>query len=491
MASIAERARRQKSQSTRQRKTEHRQRRRTKKNRPRTQRRAPLPGRIARIVGALFAFLAGAFTRPTWERFVVLLFAAILTTGCRTISNLLRTVDLLAPGDPSSYHRVMSQRCWSLWGLGHALANFIFTRWLPEGAIPLAGDDTVAEHKGKKVFGKGCHRDAVRSTHSFTAFRWGHKWVVLSVLVKFPFATRPWALPILCALYRTEKDNQASGRRHKTPAELMRQMLAVLIRWFPQRRFVFVGDGGYGTHPLASFAHRHRQRLALVSRFYADANLYALPAPPKSKKKTGRPRKKGRKLPNPEAVVKRAKRKRLHVAWYGGGERTIEVVTQVSHWYKSGAGLVPVRWVFVHDCTGTHRDEYFFSTDVDLSAKEIVEAYTRRWNIETTFQEMRTWLKVEKTRGWTEKTVLRTAPCLFGLYSVIAVIYAELPAKWQAERVIVDAKKTNASFSDAITAVRRWLWAEWIFATPGHRGAFTKIPPRLRAALLTSLAPSA
>ena len=76
------------------------------------------------------------------------------------------------------------------------------------------------------------------------------------------------------------------------------------------------------------------------------------------------------------------------------------------------------------------------------------------------------------------------------LYALIAVVYAELPAKWQAERVIVGAKKTCVTFSDAITAVRRWLWAEWIFAIPGHRGAFTKIPPRLRAALLTSLAPS-
>jgi hypothetical protein len=491
MASIARKARRQKSRSKHRRKNERRQRRHSKKNRRRAQRPAPLPGHIARIVGALFAFFTGAFTQPTWQRFVVLLFAAILTTGCRTISNLLRTVDLLAPGDPSSYHRVMSKRCWSIWRLSRALASFIFARWVPEGTIQLAGDDTVAEHKGKKVFGKGCHRDAVRSTHSFTAFRWGHKWVVLAVLVKFPFAIRPWALPILCALYRTEKDNEACGRRHKTPAELMRQMLAVLMRWFPDRRFVFVGDGGYGTHPLASFAHQHRQRLALVSRFYADANLYALPAQPKSKKGVGRPCKKGRKLPKPEAVVKRAKRKRLHVTWYGGGERNIEVVTRDSHWYKAGVGLVPVRWVFVHDRSGTHRDEYFFSTDVELSAKEIVEAYTRRWNIETTFQEMRTWLKVEKTRGWTEKTVLRTAPCLFGLYALIAVIYAELPAKSQAERVMRGAKKSCVTFSDAITAVRRWLWAEWIFATPGHSGAFTKIPPRLRAALLTSLAPSA
>ena len=65
--------------------------------------------------------------------------------------------------------------------------------------MPLVGDDTVDEHRGKKVYGKACHRDAVRSTHSYTAYRWGHKWVVLAMLVKFPFACRPWALPVLVA----------------------------------------------------------------------------------------------------------------------------------------------------------------------------------------------------------------------------------------------------------------------------------------------------
>jgi hypothetical protein len=110
--------------------------------------------------------LAAAFTRPTAERFVVLLFAAILTTGCRTILNLLRTVRDLAPGHSSSCHRVFSHRRWSLWRLGRALAGYILTHWVATGTVALAGDDTVAEHRGKKVYGKGCHRDAVRSTQS-------------------------------------------------------------------------------------------------------------------------------------------------------------------------------------------------------------------------------------------------------------------------------------------------------------------------------------
>jgi hypothetical protein len=37
--------------------------------------------------------------------------------------------------------------------------------------------------------------------------------------------------------------------------------------------------------------------------------------------------------------------------------------------------------VFVQDPTGTHRDEYFFTTGVELPPTEIVAAYTGRWAI--------------------------------------------------------------------------------------------------------------
>ena len=398
---------------------------------------------------------APVFYHPTYQRFLVLLVATILTTGRRTVSNLLRTSADLAPGDPSSYHRVLSKRRWSTLQLARILTRFILDHWAPDGPIPLAGDDTVDEHRGAKVYGKGCHRDPVRSTHSYTAYRWGHKWVVLAILVKFPFAARAWALPVLVALYRNpEKDPKAkapaakarnkkakdktklkakqrarrkagaraqakapamgaktkavaSRRRHKTPSELMRQLLAVLIHWFPDRQFVFAGDGGYGTHALAHFAARHRRHLVLVSLFYAHAALHD-PPPVVVGKKNGRPRKKGDKRPAPEAVVAATDRRtELEVSWYGGGRRQVEVVSGTGYWHKSGEGLVEVLWVFVHDLTGTHRDSYFFSTDPTMAVARVIETYTGRWSIETTFQEMRAYLGLETTRGRTRITVLR------------------------------------------------------------------------------------
>jgi hypothetical protein len=111
------------------------------------------------------------------------------------------------------------------------------------------------------------------------------------------------------------------------------------------------------------------------------------------------------------------------------------------------------------------------------------EAAPRRWNMEITFRELPLWLKVERTRGGTQKTVLRTAPCLAGLYTLIAVLYAELPWKWPAEHGLVGVAKPGVTFSDAMTVVRCRLWAEWIFVSWDYRGAFAKIPPRLRAGL--------
>jgi hypothetical protein len=437
----------------------------------------------------IFDPLEPAFSRLTHRRFVLLALAAILTLGGRTITNLLRVLGALAPGHPSSYHRVFSRDRWLLSTLARRYVAAVIVRFVPHGAIRLVGDDTVTEHPGPHVYGKGRHRDPVRSTHTYTAFRWGHKWVVLALLVPVPWATRRWALPLLVALYRPKEENQKRGKRHKTPPQLLGQMVRILMRWFPDRTFTLAADGNYATHELAELASRAPRRLNLVSLFYADANLVE---PPPAYSGSGRPRVKGKDLPSPAEVVKNTKQRQpLEVAWYGGGRRRVEVVTGTGLWYKSGHPLVALRWVFVHDMSGTHRDGYFFTTDVTMSVRSLIETYTGRWNIETTFEEVRSYLRVETTRGWSRDTVLRVGPCLFGLYTIVAWLYAELPGRWSRVGVIDWPGKRDVTFSDAITVVRRCLWLEWILAIPGHRGAFQKLKPGLRQILLNGLAPAA
>lgn len=430
--------------------------------------------------------LAPAFTHRTFRRFLTLAGSAILTTGRRTVANLLRTAAPLAGGHATSFQRVLSSASWSALRLACGLCRLVLRLIPPDQAVPLVGDDTVESHPGDKVYGKARHRDPVRSSHGYTAWRYGHKWVVLAVLVRFPWATRPWALPVLADLYRSEEDDRLRRRPHRTPPRIMATLLRVVLRWFPDRRFVFVGDGGYGTHELARSCHRHHDRLTLVSKLHPEANLFEPPGPYPG---NGRPAIKGEALPKPSQAAAAAQSRTATVGWYGGGTRDVGLASGSGHWYKSGHGLVPIGSVFVRDQTGTHRDEYFFSTDPAMDPVAMVAAYTGRWNLETTFQEARCHLGLETTWVWSRRTVLRAASCLLGLCTVVALLYQALPDSKRSGEVRWPGK-IGVTFSGALTSVRRWLWREWVFPQAGGAVAVEELPRSLQDVLFYALAPA-
>jgi hypothetical protein len=84
--------------------------------------------------------------------------------------------------------------------------------------------------------------------------------------------------------------------------------------------------------------------------------------------------------------------------------------------------------------------------------------------------------------------VLRTAPCLLGLFSVVCLIFAE---HTRCHRIRVRRTewyvKTEPTFSDAIAGVRRLFWQETIFAKASYHKGLQKLPPKLRNLLLDYL----
>ncbi len=449
---------------------------------------AIIPPSLEELVGHFSA----VFSRPTGRRFAVFILAVIVTLGRRTVCNVVRTAPALLSGHVCSYHRLFSRRRWSSWALARRLAELVIGRLVPKGArIHLTADDTVDEHRGRKVYGKDRHRDAQRSSRNFRAFLWGHKWVVLAVVVRLPFAKRPWALPVLVALFRSPKWHAIHGGRHRTPPELLAGLLAVLLRWFPERRFTVSGDGNFATHQLAMLAARSRNRLTVVSRFYSDAFLFEPPPPASAHRGRGRKPLKGAKADSPAEVVAKSPRQCITTRWYGATRRRVEIVSAVGHWYRAGKGLVAVRWVFVH-CPGSERkDEYFFTTDLRLSPKSIIEIYTERWSIEVTYEDARAYLGLGTTRCRSERAVLREAPLLFGLYSFVVLAYTQMVPAGRAEGPkICWPGKTSLAFSDVVTVLRRRLWLEWIIPNCAGPRAFAIIKPDLRELLLAALAPA-
>jgi hypothetical protein len=81
--------------------------------------------------------------------------------------------------------------------------------------------------------------------------------------------------------------------------------------------------------------------------------------------------------------------------------------------------------------------------------------------MEVTFAEVRRHLGIETQRQWSRLAIDRTTPVLLGLFSVVAILAEQLhrtaqltprQAAWYAKPVL--------TFSDAIAAVRRQLWAQ-------------------------------
>ena len=480
---------------------------------------------------------APAFTRPSFCRFTLLLVGAIVTFGRRTVSRVLWTLGRAADGagHPSSFHRFFSRARWSLWPLARILSAAVLELLPTNAPVLLAVDDTVFGHRGKRVYGKGCHRDPVRSPHDpdRVVHKWGHKWVVLTVLVPLPFTTRRWALPVLCALYRVPKVDQELGRRHKTPCDLARGLVSAMLHWFPGRRFVLLGDGAFASHDLAWFCHRrcsrHKGRLTLIARGRKDMNLHALPPPPDSpqvkppcrstlwRRRVGicRPRcRKGRKLPSPADTVAAARSAgglarapggavlpTATVRWYGRSHRELELLSACGGWYRprgNGTGaLVPLRWLYTHD-PQTGKEDWFFTTDPAYAPPAVIEDFAGRWSIEVTFEEGRAHLGWETTRQRCERSVLRCAPCLIGLFSLIALIFARLwrerghggvgrgVGQWTHRTPCY--QKSEPTFADALYAVRRILWDGCLLKHVLGPRRVTTLPPPVKRTLITYLA---
>jgi hypothetical protein len=394
-----------------------------------------------------------------------------------------------------------------LWTLARVLASAML-EWVPSGQPVLLGvDDHLIQHGGRRVYGRGRHRSSVGSTRGILC--WGHRWVILVVIVRLPFASRDWALPVLCALYRDRKTGEQEHRRHKTPCDLTRQLVGILMHGFPDRRFILLGDGGYASHQLAGFARRHRDRLTLIARGRPDLNLRVLPGPHtfsrqalwKRRKYNRRPRcRRGRKLPSPQQSVAAARTggslPTQNLQWYGQSHKIMQIVSAAGGWYHAygngAAALLPVRWVYTHDPEQPDYHDWFFCTDPTMTPASIVQRFARRWAIEVTFQELHVHMGVHTTRQRCRQSILRTTPWLLGLFSGVCLVFNTLPrARQKVLHHTPCYEKSEVTFADALYAVRRSLWECCLLKRAIGNAIVTKLPQATQHKLIAYLAEAA
>jgi hypothetical protein len=444
-----------------------------------------MPTPALEIVQLLNVF-AIAFTAPTWKNALVLLFGAILAPGRRTVTSALRVMGLGDDPRFEKYHRVLNRNRWDPLLLSRLLLGLILKLCVSEGKpLMLVVDETLERRWGPKIKSLGIYRDPVRSTKKKKVYTTGVRWLSMAIVVVVPWSRREWALTFLTVELLSPKTSKRLGKRHRTSVTRAGQLVSQVRRWYPKREITVLGDGAFATVALIQHCQRKRIRVALISRLRFDARLFDPPGEQPQGKRGVKP-KKGKRQPKlPERLNDPQTRwVSVELLWYGAEKRRFEIATGTALWHRQGLDPVPLRWVMIR-CPDddTFEPEAFFSSEQNCAAKDIIECYVLRWSIEVTFEEVRMHLGFETQRQWSDKAIARTSPCLLGLFSLVVLIAITLhPHNLPIQRSSWYSKK-EATFSDALFAVRKHLWGVEQFASSPDYADSVLIPAQLFRAL--------
>jgi hypothetical protein len=231
----------------------------------------------------------------------------------------------------------------------------------------------------------------------------------------------------------------------------------------------------------------------MITRLRLDARLFE-PPPPRRRGTMGRPRIIGERLPTllERLADPTTAWQRFQVSgWYGGGERLVEINSGTAIWHHPGKH-VPIRYVLVRDVAGAFKPQAFLCTDLQADPLDILRWFIRRWATEVTFAEVRRHLGVETQRQWSDKAIARTTPALLGLFSLVTLWTSDPGVRRLARpRGAAWYQKRDLTFSDALAAVRRSLWAAALSNTSRQTADITKVETAVLDRLIATLCYSA
>ena len=404
--------------------------------------------------------LSHVMTQPTFQSLLIIV-TGWLFARRRTVTGIIQAAGAVGLKHHSAFHRLFAKARWSPDAFGLAVFDLV-VRWLPKDRpVLIAVDDTLARKRGLKIFGVGMHHDPILSSRGKAIVNWGHSWVVLGVLIQFPFRRGHWlCLPLLFRLYRSKQTVQSKGGIYRTRPQLAVEMLEILCKAHSTRGFHLVVDSLYSGKSVVG---ELPENCDLTGRAHMDAGLFDPPPKPRPTTR-GRPRTRGRRRLSPRRMLKKGGRT-VTLDIYGRRE-TLRLVECVALWY-SVAGKRSLRIVAVEPLSSGRKPQAFYSTCKDATAEEVLRRYARRWSIEVAFHDAKGHLGFEQPQGWSRKAVERTAPMAMLLYSLVVLWYA----RWGHKRLRLPRRpwyrqKSQVSFADMLTTLRRECLRETFLATP-------------------------
>src|SRR5215510_10000868 len=413
---------------------------------------------------SLFLVFESCFTAPSFAYFRGYVWALMVVEGRKCLTRLARCA-FFHQRDLSSWERFLAQHRWSLRVVTERLRALVVTKrgekLLVHGAYLLGTDPTLVAKTTKRMLGVQKWKD-----HSDNADRGaylvGHHWNLAGLISRWD--TRWLCWPLVMRLVPGLKGaRQWIGGDAIAPMSFWDAAIATVLevtRCLGEASVRVVADAFYSKAPFLNGLLA--RGIDVSSRLRKDAVGWDDPEPQPPGKRGPKPHY-GRKWTLATLLTAETPaRERLIL--YGTLTAVVFVVRDV--WLRDVAQTVRVVVL-----EGAKEPIILVSTDLTLSALQIIEIYGARFSIELTIRDLKQHFGLGDYQCTTTLTILRFVPlaCLAFCLWRLALI-EHLNAGWlQVTAARVSLPEAPLSFQRVRRALR--AWATWQIicanATPG------------------------
>ncbi len=304
-------------------------------------------------IQSLLSCFSEAFSRPSFSLFSSFIIGFIQLGKEVHTSSMVQSLSFpFLHRSLSSFTRFLGENVWAMEKVTQvALQKFFHTLRIREHSIVfLIVDDTIAPKTGKKMPGCAWHKDGAHKPHIF-----GHQWVLFALLYK------DFLLPLWANLYHP-KGTKGCGP-FRTKILLVKKMLQALRLPVPCKVYL-LADGWYWGKPLAQLCRTWGYHM--ISQLRSNSVLFI----------------DGKRTKVPTLSTLRSAYREASLTFYGK-QRSLQIARFVG--LIKNFGKVAV--VVVKE--KRKKPRYLVSTNLHLSALDILKYYAKRWKIEQMIKDLK------------------------------------------------------------------------------------------------------
>jgi hypothetical protein len=405
------------------------------------------------------------FSKPSFNYFKAFIWAMMLIESKKTNTNIAHACFFLKK-HIASYERFLSEYIWDMNQLTNVLVklliNVLKNKLYIHGAFLLAVDTTHKAKASKKMIGVQKWKQGDNENNYII----GHHWAIAGLIGRF--ANRFLCYPILARMISGYKNpsHYVCSSEGIYPMTFWDTILAVILQ---TRQFLdnfnlrVVADAYFANSSFINLMID--EDIHVITRWRKDGIGWDDPTPNYGKRKKGRPRKYGiqHKLSNflnafsPELVL---------VYTYGQLSR-VAVVTR-DMWLRDIKQKVRVVVV-----QSNNNPVILVSTDMTLSAAEIIEIYSSRFSIEIAIRELKQHFGFGDYQCTTALSIFRfvnlccVSSCLWSL-----MLLPQNAVSWLSYKPL---HESVLSFTQARRGLRRFVLERIIFRNSADNAELEKM----------------